>query len=103
MKTAGNMVTLRRVPLEGLVMHIGGWKMKLIYIGEDFYWESGTAMSSIYTEDGQRSDWGFVTIALQGGEHVEIRPATSDEIAFYAARLSDIKRKRESEDGHNAI
>lgn len=65
--------------------------MKLIYIGDHFYWQSGSAMSSLYTEDGRRSDWGFIQTALKNGEPVEIRPATNAERAPYEARLTRMK------------
>ena len=67
--------------------------MKLIYIGDHFYRESSTAMSPIYTEDGKRSDWGFVQVALKNGESVEIRQATEAERDHYEARLSRMKRE----------
>ena len=66
--------------------------MQLIYIGKHFYSESGTAMSSIYTEDGKRMDWGFVQRALADGETVNIRPATPAELDAYEAKLSRMKR-----------
>lgn len=61
--------------------------MKLIFIGERFYRESGTMMSSIYSENGQRSNWGHVQLVLEGGEPVEIRPATQEELTKYEAKL----------------
>lgn len=67
--------------------------MKLIYIGDHFYMESGTMMSPIYTEDGHRSDWGFVQIALKRGDSIEIRQATPQERDFYEARLAEMKRE----------
>lgn len=68
--------------------------LTLVYIGDHFYSESGTVMSPIYTEDGERSDWGFVQCALRDGASVEIRQATEQERDFYEARLSEIKRMR---------
>ena len=62
--------------------------MKLVYIGERFYTKSGTNMSSIYTEDGQRFDWGFVKLKLENGDNVEIRQATNEEIGYYETRLA---------------
>lgn len=76
--------------------------MNLIYVGDHFYWESGTVMSSIYTEDGSRSDWGGVQLALKNGETVHIRPATQNEIDRYEARLARIKRKEASYEAHMA-
>lgn len=67
-------------------------KTKLIFIGYKFYFESGTMMSSIYTEDGQRYDWGFVQRDLQNGIPVDIRPATDAEFAKYQ-RILDSRKK----------
>jgi len=50
-------------------------------------------MSPIYTEDGYRSDWGRVQMALRDGDSIEIRQATPQERDFYEARLSEMKRK----------
>lgn len=69
--------------------------MKLIYIGDHFYHESGTMMSSIYGEDGSRSDWGKVQAALRAGQPIEIRQATQQERDFYEAHLSRLKRESE--------
>lgn len=68
--------------------------MKLIYIGDHFYIESCTSMSCIYTEDGQRSDWGFVQLALRRGDDVSIRQPTQSELDMYEAKLSRLKRER---------
>lgn len=68
--------------------------MNLIYIGQEFYIQSRTIMSSIYTEDGERMDWGFVQRALQDGFSVNIRPATLDEIEKYKIKLSLLKLER---------
>ena len=70
--------------------------MRFIYIGDHFYRESGTVMSSIYYETGERSDWGFVQRALRDGEDVEIRQATQQEKDFYEAKLSRMKREESS-------
>jgi hypothetical protein len=65
---------------------------KLIYIGDNFYLESGTNMSSIYTEDGARYDWGFVSRDLKDGKTVTIRPATTNELTHYKAKLYDVTK-----------
>lgn len=55
--------------------------INLIFIGDEFYSKSGTTMSSLYQEDTwKRSDWGFVSLALQAGNNVNIRPATDAEL-----------------------
>jgi len=61
--------------------------LKLFYAGEKFYWESGTMMSALYSEDGRRSDWGEVEQALKKGLTVLLRPATTDELAQLEERL----------------
>lgn len=66
--------------------------LNLIYIGEQFYSESKTYMSSIYTLDGERSDWGFVQCALRDGCVVNIRPATKIELHYYKAKLNELRR-----------
>ena len=71
--------------------------MELIFIGTEFYHESKTAMSFIYTVDGKRSDWGFVQIALREGKSVHIRPATEKELEFYRMHLRAIKARWEME------
>lgn len=68
--------------------------MELIYIGDEFYSASGTAMSSIYDIDGNRQDWGFVQIALQKGESVYIRPATKKEKVPYIKQLKKLTALR---------
>jgi hypothetical protein len=71
--------------------------MKLIYIGEKFYDESKTMMSSIYHEQDEdgvylRSDWGKVNVALRNGENVEIRQATDAEFGFFQRELDKARR-----------
>ena len=68
--------------------------MELIYIGDDFYHESGTIMSSIYDIHGYRQDWGKVQCALRDGESVHIRPATPQEREPYLKHLEKIKAER---------
>lgn len=65
--------------------------MKLVYIGDHFYAESSSIMSSIYTEDGCRSDWGQVQMALKRGESVEIRQSTLNERKPYEKKLAQLK------------
>ena len=67
--------------------------MELIYIGDKFYQRSKTLMSSIYTVEGERSDWGFVEVALKNGESVHIRPATEVEKLLYEERLKEWEKK----------
>ncbi len=64
---------------------------RLIYIGDHFYHRSGSMMSSIYTEDGERYDWGFVQRDLGMGKSVTIRPATIREMTPYLEKLEGLK------------
>lgn len=68
--------------------------IELIFIGDRFYVESGTMMSSIYHLNGQRSDWGMVNVALRKGITVQIRPATKEEIEPYERELAERKAKK---------
>ena len=69
---------------------------KLIFIGEEFYANSGTMMSSIYGEDGARWDWGKVKIALEDGDTVTIRPCTMEELRKYRRILRDRKHTEQN-------
>jgi len=64
--------------------------MNIIYVGQKFYNQSGSIMSSMYTEDDKRMDYGFLQIALENGEEVFIRQATAEEFAFYQKKLDKI-------------
>lgn len=68
--------------------------LNLVYYGSKFYWLSGTVMSSLYTEDLKRSDWGKVEAALAAGANVHIRPATPDEIKVAEEQLQQIRKTR---------
>lgn len=69
---------------------------ELFYLGGDFYWKSGTTMSSIY-EVGtySRWDWGHVKHLLSGGNSVTIRPANDAELLWAYKRLHEIEKNRE--------
>lgn len=69
--------------------------MIIVYIGEEFYSKSRTIMSSLYRENGQRFDWGFVQIALKNGHDVHIRQATTKEMDHYKSILSVMLRKED--------
>jgi len=66
----------------------------LIFIGDKFYFSSGTVMSPIYALDGSRYDWGFVQRDLKEGKTVIIRPATASEMVPYQERLDALERRR---------
>lgn len=69
--------------------------IELIFIGDDFYLQSGTSMSCIYTVDGHRYDWGFVQRDLRAGKSITIRPATVEELQPYIQHLNEIRRINE--------
>jgi hypothetical protein len=68
--------------------------VQLIYIGDHFYWESGTMMGSMYTSEGVRADFNTVTSALQKGEAVHIRPANATEYGDYERKLRELKDQK---------
>ena len=68
--------------------------IKLIYIGNRFYSESGTVMSPIYTEAGERYDFGFAAAALANGEEISIRQATPEELVQFNTQLTALKAKK---------
>jgi len=73
--------------------------MNVIFIGESFYNESGTSMSSIYEieeETLKRTDWGFVQKALGEGESVNIRPANDSEMLWAYKKLAEIQKNIEN-------
>ncbi len=87
----------RRAPALQAAMH-SCEATEVIYIGDDFYWKSGTMMSSLYAVDGRRYDWGFVRRDLRNGKAVNLRPATAHELAHYTA-IRDEKHPPAAEPG----
>ena len=65
--------------------------MNCIYIGDEFYWKSGTAMSSIYEitsgKHYKRADWAMVQRELSQGNTINIRPATKEELKNFQEQL----------------
>lgn len=70
--------------------------IRLVYIGDHFYYESGTMMSPIYHESGERSDWGKVSCYLRDGDEVHIRQAAQSEKDKYEGILARYKRERKT-------
>jgi hypothetical protein len=69
--------------------------IEIIYIGGNFYSDSGSSMSCIYGLDGKRWDWGFVEIALQNGTTFHIRPATEAEKHPYFEKLMKLIKAKQ--------
>lgn len=61
--------------------------MHLIFVGDEFYSRSSTMMSSLYTTDFQRYDWGYVQRDLRNGIEIHIRPANTQEYEHLKAKL----------------
>jgi len=71
--------------------------IELYYIGDGFYWDSGTSMSSIYVVDThKRFDWGFVHVELSKGNRVHIRPATDAEMVRAYKELDEIRKRNQA-------
>lgn len=64
--------------------------MNLIYFGSWYYDHSSTMLPVLTDEEGRRSDWGKVSIALDYGHTVNIRPATFSEHSLMARRFDEI-------------
>lgn len=73
--------------------------MEVIFIGDKFYDESQTMITSVYkilhSGGYERTDWGFIQIALEKGESVHIRPATKSEIKYFEKMLKASKESIE--------
>lgn len=66
--------------------------MEVIYIGDKYYRESSTVMSPYYkVNEGrfERTDLGFITLALKKGETVTLRPATEEELELFDKTLEE--------------
>jgi len=69
--------------------------MEVVFIGNNFYQESATMMSSVYElKNGRfyRTDWGFIEIALENGNSVNIRPANEFEMETFLTKLEGLKK-----------
>lgn len=79
--------------------------IKLFYIGDEFYWESGTVMSSLYNVDTkERWDWGKVQLFIRSeNNEVLIRPANEEEMKWAKNKLANIKIRRSCEEAGLAV
>lgn len=67
--------------------------LKLVWVGEEYFKKSGTALGTLYTEDGFRSDWGKVNVHLRAGGTIEIRQPTAHELGVLNNQLAMILKK----------
>lgn len=66
--------------------------MKIVYyFGDKYYDKSGTMLGVLYTDKGERYDWGFLQRDVENGEDVVVRKATSDMIQWAENRLEQFK------------
>lgn len=66
--------------------------MKIVYyFGDKYYERSGTMMGVLYTEKGERYDWGFVQRDISNGEEVLVKQATSEMIKWADEQLEFYK------------
>jgi hypothetical protein len=72
--------------------------INLIFIGDEFYSQSGTMMSCLYQEENWfRYDWGFVAGELRNGNIVNIRPATDAELGKAHRMLNECVATKRNE------
>lgn len=76
---------------------------QVVYIGDQFYSQSGSVMSSVYevrTVDGKkeykRYDYGFLQSDLANGIRVNMRPATDKELGMFYKALERTKKDLEA-------
>ena len=66
--------------------------MKIVYyFGDKYYNQSGTSMGILYTENGERYDWGFLQIDVDSGQDVIVRKATPNMIKWADQQLENLK------------
>ena len=68
---------------------------EIVFIGDRFYYDSGTVMSNIYevTPGGfKRYDWGFMQRNLEMGEAHFVRKAANEEMEYFEKKLKKIEK-----------
>jgi len=66
--------------------------MKIVYyFGDKYYDQSSTVMGVLYTDKGERYDWGFLQRDVDNGEDVIVRRATPDMIKWADKQLENYK------------
>jgi len=66
-------------------------QIRLVYTGDHFYKESGSLMSPLYKENGERYDYGFLQRDLANGCEVTIRQCLPRELEYYTSKLNILK------------
>ena len=67
--------------------------INLVYVGQRFYTDSSSSLSSIYDEDFNRYDYGFLQRDLALGHNVTIRQATGLEIDYMDQKLQEHQKR----------
>ncbi|HUV81761.1 MAG TPA: hypothetical protein VMW53_01610 [archaeon] len=70
-----------------------------IYIGQNFYHDSNTVMSSVYKikaygVEYERADWGMISQYLAQGIEIYIRPAHDSEMIIFQDKLINILKEK---------
>ena len=66
--------------------------MKIVYyFGDKYYNDSGSMMGVLYTEKGERYDWGFLQRDVGEGEEVVVKKATPEMIKWADETLEKLK------------
>ena len=64
--------------------------MKTVYyFGNKYYAKSGSHMGLLYTEKGERYDWGRLEIDSENGIEILVKPATAEMIAWAEKTLAE--------------
>jgi hypothetical protein len=61
---------------------------QVIWYGQNAYERSGTFVSPMYEDNGNRYDWGFAERDLKAGYELTIRQATPDERVQFEERFA---------------
>ena len=66
--------------------------MKIVYyFGDKYYDQSKSMMGILYTEKGERYDWGKLQNDVDNGQDVVVRKATPDMIKWADEQLENWK------------
>jgi len=66
--------------------------MKVVYyFGDKYYSRSGSLMGMLYTENGDRYDWGKLQNEVSNGVDVVVREATPAMIAWADKKLEGLQ------------
>jgi hypothetical protein len=66
--------------------------MKIVYyFGNKYYDQSGSIMGVLYTDKGERYDWGFLQRDVENGEDVVVRKAIPQMIEWAEQQLEQYK------------